>query len=53
MIIRDDNLEILKALLPRYEGRVQCIYKFFIDRQQKNLLPFLSVDNPGLSTEWS
>ena len=29
MIIRGDNLEALKALLPRYEGRVKCIY---IDR---------------------
>lgn len=26
MIIRGDNLEALKALLPRYEGRVRCIY---------------------------
>ncbi len=26
MIIRADNLEALKALLPRYEGRVKCIY---------------------------
>ena len=26
MIIREDNLEALKALLPRYEGRVKCIY---------------------------
>ena len=26
MIIRGDNLEALKALLPRYEGRVKCIY---------------------------
>ena len=25
MIIRGDNLETLKALLPRYEGRVKCI----------------------------
>ena len=25
-IIRGDNLEALKALLPRYEGRVKCIY---------------------------
>ena len=24
--IRGDNLEALKALLPRYEGRVKCIY---------------------------
>ena len=24
MIIRGDNLEALKALLPRYEGRVRC-----------------------------
>ena len=26
MIIRGDNLEALKALLPRYEARVNCIY---------------------------
>ena len=26
MIVRGDNLEALKALLPRYEGRVKCIY---------------------------
>ena len=26
MIIRGDNLEALKALLPRYVGRVKCIY---------------------------
>ena len=26
MIIRGDNLEALKALLPRYERRVKCIY---------------------------
>ena len=26
IIIRGDNLEALKALLPRYEGRVKCIY---------------------------
>lgn len=26
MVIRGDNLEALKALLPRYEGRVKCIY---------------------------
>ena len=26
MIIRGDNLEAMKALLPRYEGRVKCIY---------------------------
>ena len=26
MIIRGDNLKALKALLPRYEGRVKCIY---------------------------
>jgi adenine-specific DNA-methyltransferase len=29
MIIRGDNLEALKALLPRYEGRVKCIYSNF------------------------
>ena len=26
MVIRGDNLEALKALLPRYEGRVKCTY---------------------------
>ena len=26
MIIHGDNLEALKALLPRYEGQVKCIY---------------------------
>ncbi|MCM1167164.1 MAG: site-specific DNA-methyltransferase [Lachnospiraceae bacterium] len=26
MIIRGDNLEALKALLPRYEGKIKCIY---------------------------
>lgn len=26
MIIRGNNLEALKALLPRYEGKVKCIY---------------------------
>ena len=25
-IIRGDNLEALKALLPRYEGKIKCIY---------------------------
>ena len=25
-IIHGDNLEALKALLPKYEGRVKCIY---------------------------
>lgn len=26
MIIKGDNLEALKALLPRYEGKVKCVY---------------------------
>lgn len=26
MIIRGDNLDALKALLPKYEGRIKCIY---------------------------
>lgn len=25
-VIRGDNLEALKALLPQYEGRIKCIY---------------------------
>ncbi|GHV05378.1 hypothetical protein FACS1894217_02160 [Clostridia bacterium] len=26
MLIHGDNLDALKALLPRYEGRIKCIY---------------------------
>jgi len=26
IIIHGDNLDALKALLPRYEGRVKCVY---------------------------
>ena len=37
MIIRGDNLEALKALLPRYEGRVKCIY---IDKTTPRLIQF-------------
>ena len=37
MIIREDNLEALKALLPRYEGRVKCIY---IDLRTPRLIQF-------------
>ena len=37
MIIRGDNLEALKALLPRYEGRVRCIY---IDIKTPRLIQF-------------
>ena len=37
MIIRGDNLEALKALLPRYEGRVKCIY---IDIKTPRLIQF-------------
>ena len=37
MIIRGDDLEALKALLPRYEGRVKCIY---IDMKTPRLIQF-------------
>ena len=37
MIIRKDNLEALKVLLPRYEGRVKCIY---IDLKTLRLIQF-------------
>lgn len=37
MIIREDNLEALKALLHRYEGRVKCIY---IDLKTPRLIQF-------------
>ena len=38
MIIHGDNLEALKALLPRYEGQVKCIYV-------ESKLRFLIQDN--------
>lgn len=37
MIIRGDNLEALKALLPKYEGRIKCIY---IDMKTPRLIQF-------------
>ena len=37
MIIRGDNLEALKALLPKYEGRIKCIY---IDIKTPRLIQF-------------
>ena len=36
-IIRGDNLEALKSLLPQYEGRVKCIY---IDIILQSLIQF-------------
>ena len=47
MIIHGDNLEALKALLPRYEGRVKCIY---IDIILQSLIQFnYSIDNLPLA----
>lgn len=37
MIIHGDNLDALKALLPKYEGRVKCIY---IDMKTPRLIQF-------------
>ena len=37
MIIRGDNLDALKALLPRFEGRIKCIY---IDIKTPRLIQF-------------
>ena len=37
MIIRGDNLDALKALLPKYEGRIKCIY---IDIKTPTLIQF-------------
>ena len=37
MIIHGDNLEALKSLLPKYEGRVKCIY---IDIKTPRLIQF-------------
>ena len=42
MIIRGDNLEALKALLPRYEGRIKCIY---IDKTTPRLIQFHTLKN--------
>ena len=51
MIIRGDNLEALKALLPRYEGRVKCIY---IDPPYNTGHDFIYRDDFGMSREeWS
>jgi len=55
MIIRGDNLEALKALLPKYEGRIKCIY---IDppyntgnKKDKKWIYSDNVDDPKIS-EW-
>ena len=37
MIIHGDNLEALKSLLPKYEGRIKCIY---IDIKTPRLIQF-------------
>ena len=42
MIIHGDNLDALKALLPRYEGRVKCIY---IDKTTPRLIQFYTLIN--------
>ena len=47
MIIRGDNLEALKALLPKYEGRIKCIY---IDIIIEDLIQFnVSLDSLPLA----
>ena len=47
MIIHGDNLEALKSLLPKYEGKVKCIYieiktigliQRYDARRQRNML---------------
>lgn len=48
MIIRGDNLEALKALLPRYEGRVKCIY---IDPPYNTGNDFVYEDDFAQNTE--
>ena len=35
MIIHGDNLDALKSLLPKYEGRIKCIY---IEIKTQNLI---------------
>ena len=42
MIIHGDNLEALKALLPRFEGQVKCIY---IDKTTPRLIQFHTFKN--------
>ena len=47
MVIRGDNLEALKALLPQYEGKVKCIY---IDIIIEDLIQFnVSLDSLPLA----
>lgn len=55
MIIRGDNLEALKALLPRFEGKIKCIY---IDppyntgnKKDKKWIYSDNVDDPKIA-EW-
>lgn len=37
MIIHGDNLEALKSLIPKYEGRIKCIY---IEMKAPKLIQF-------------
>lgn len=49
MIIRGDNLEALKALLPRYEGQVKCIY---IDPPYNTAKSSESIKHGYIRTMW-
>ena len=43
MIIHGDNLIALKSLLPKYEGRIRCIY---IDMKTPRLIQFNDLNVP-------
>ena len=53
MIIHGDNLEALKALLPKYEGKIKCIY---IDPPyntgNENWIYNDNVNDPKLKNGW-
>ena len=48
MIIRGDNLEALKALLPKYEGKIKCIY---IDPPYNTGHDFVYEDNFAINAD--
>lgn len=52
MIIHGDNLEALKALLPRYEGQVKCIYidpPYNTGKKDKKWVYSDNVDDPQIA----
>ncbi len=51
MIIHGDNLEALMSLLPRYEGRVKCIWRPFpMCYSGTGILPNMALPSTATST---